>query len=179
MSLQIEGLLETSGPGDVTVAVLPFFHIYGMEVLMNLLSGRGAVSVTLPRFDLPAVLQADRGASDAAISTSCRQWCWRWPSIRSSTSTTCRRCELVISGAAPLGADLTRACADRLGCEVAQGYGMTEMSPVTHMSRDRRHAARRVGRTRSQHRGADRRSRHRPRCRTRGRGRTLGARARR
>jgi len=43
--------------------------------------------------------------------------------------------ELVISGAAPLGPDLTRACAARLNCAVAQGYGMTEASPVTHFSR--------------------------------------------
>jgi acyl-CoA synthetase (AMP-forming)/AMP-acid ligase II len=38
----------------------------------------------------------------------------------------------VLSGAAPLGAELERACAERLGCQVIQGYGMTETSPVTH-----------------------------------------------
>jgi acyl-CoA synthetase (AMP-forming)/AMP-acid ligase II len=37
-----------------------------------------------------------------------------------------------MSGAAPLGSELQRACADRLRCEVLQGYGMTETSPVTH-----------------------------------------------
>jgi len=36
------------------------------------------------------------------------------------------------SGAAPLGEDLARACATRLGCLVKQGYGLTETSPVTH-----------------------------------------------
>jgi long-chain acyl-CoA synthetase len=40
----------------------------------------------------------------------------------------------IFSGAAPLGEDLTRACMDRLGCVVRQGYGMTETSPVTHSS---------------------------------------------
>jgi acyl-CoA synthetase (AMP-forming)/AMP-acid ligase II len=40
--------------------------------------------------------------------------------------------ELVTCGAAPLGADLELACAARLRCEVCQGYGMTESSPVSH-----------------------------------------------
>jgi 4-coumarate--CoA ligase len=38
----------------------------------------------------------------------------------------------VFSGAAPLGAELAEEAATRLGCEVVQGYGMTELSPVSH-----------------------------------------------
>jgi acyl-CoA synthetase (AMP-forming)/AMP-acid ligase II len=37
-----------------------------------------------------------------------------------------------MSGAAPLGPELVEAVQARLGCMVAQGYGMTETSPVTH-----------------------------------------------
>ena len=55
----------------------------------------------------------------------------RWPSTRSSTSTTCRASQQVFSGAAPLGAELAEAVGKRLGCEVVQGYGMTELSPVS------------------------------------------------
>jgi 4-coumarate--CoA ligase len=40
----------------------------------------------------------------------------------------------VISGAAPLGADLAKAAGDRMGTEVAQGYGLTETSPVTNIT---------------------------------------------
>jgi acyl-CoA synthetase (AMP-forming)/AMP-acid ligase II len=36
------------------------------------------------------------------------------------------------SGGAPLGEGVARACAERLGCIVKQGYGLTEASPVTH-----------------------------------------------
>jgi acyl-CoA synthetase (AMP-forming)/AMP-acid ligase II len=43
---------------------------------------------------------------------------------------------VIISGAAPLGADLTQACAARLNCVVKQGYGLTETSPVTHVDLD-------------------------------------------
>ena len=44
--------------------------------------------------------------------------------------------EYVLSGAAPLSADLEVACAGRLGCRMQQGYGMTEASPVTHLVGD-------------------------------------------
>ena len=41
---------------------------------------------------------------------------------------------LIFSGAAPLGEDLARELSKRMGCPVTQGYGMTEASPVTHLS---------------------------------------------
>ncbi len=37
-----------------------------------------------------------------------------------------------MSGAAPLGPELTEQVAERLDVPVTQGYGMTELSPVTH-----------------------------------------------
>jgi len=40
--------------------------------------------------------------------------------------------EFMNSGAAPLSAELEAACGTRLGCPIAQGYGLTETSPVTH-----------------------------------------------
>lgn len=40
----------------------------------------------------------------------------------------------MLSGAAPLDGTTAKAVADRLGCEVGQGYGMTELSPVSHLS---------------------------------------------
>ena len=39
----------------------------------------------------------------------------------------------VMSGAAPLDADLQGAAERRVGCRVQQGYGLTEASPVTHI----------------------------------------------
>jgi acyl-CoA synthetase (AMP-forming)/AMP-acid ligase II len=43
---------------------------------------------------------------------------------------------LLTSAAAPLGADLARTCARRLGCRVKQAYGMTEVSGGTHIAPD-------------------------------------------
>lgn len=43
---------------------------------------------------------------------------------------------IITCGAAPLGAELARSCADRLGCRVKQGYGMTELGGATHFAPD-------------------------------------------
>ena len=45
------------GERDVMLGVLPFFHIYGMVVIMNLGIYLGATVVTMPRFDLEQCLQ--------------------------------------------------------------------------------------------------------------------------
>ena len=46
------------GERDVMMAVLPFFHIYGMQVMMNCGLAAGATLVTMPRFDLELFLRA-------------------------------------------------------------------------------------------------------------------------
>ena len=59
--------------------------------------------------------------------------------------------EQIFSGAAPLGAELAAEAAARVGCEVVQGYGMTELSPVSHCTVERRlpTRARRASRSRT------------------------------
>lgn len=44
------------GPGDRILAVLPFFHIYGLTALLNAPLRQGATVVVLPRFDLDQFL---------------------------------------------------------------------------------------------------------------------------
>ena len=150
---------STMDEDDAFVAVLPFFHIYGMQVLMNLGPARRRHdrhdAAVRPR----AVPVAAPGARAHPRASSRRRWSSPWPSIPSSTTTTCPRCEWIFSGAAPLSAELAIECGTRLGCEVVQGYGMTELSPVSHVT-PRGHVQARLGRRhRPEHRGPHRRSR--------------------
>lgn len=52
---QIDAVLPV-GPADTSIVVLPFFHIYGMTVIMNQGLRSGATIVTTPRFDLDRFL---------------------------------------------------------------------------------------------------------------------------
>jgi acyl-CoA synthetase (AMP-forming)/AMP-acid ligase II len=119
------------GDGDVVLAVLPFFHIYGMTVLMNQGIARRATVVTMPRFDLAQFL--------AAIAEHRVQRVFAVPPIAVALAKhpavdahDLSSLETIMFGAAPLDAPLGQAVARRLGCRVIQGYGMTELSPVSH-----------------------------------------------
>jgi 4-coumarate--CoA ligase len=120
-------------PGETTVAFLPFFHIYGMNVLMNTFLAHGAGLVTMPRFDLEALLghvQRHRVeklyiAPPVAIALA------KHPLVDRFDLSSLR---VVMSAAAPLGAEVAEAVSRRLGgAAVIQGYGMTELSPLTHV----------------------------------------------
>ena len=113
------------------VGVLPFFHIYGMLVILNFALMRGATVVTLPRFELEPFLKvlqewpialahivppvAVALAKHPAVDN------YRFPHLK-----------WLFSGAAPLGPELTAAIRQRLGVTIRQGYWMTECSPASH-----------------------------------------------
>lgn len=119
--------------GEVVLAVLPFFHIYGMQVLMNFFLSRGATIVTLPRFDLEQSLSIiqERSITRLFAVPPIVLALAKHPLVDSYDLSSLKQ---VFSGAAPLGADLAREAAERIDCEVVQGYGMTELSPVTHVT---------------------------------------------
>lgn len=118
-------------PGDRTLAFLPFFHIYGMQVLMNCFLSCGGSLVTLPRFDLTGALQLvqDHRIAKLLVAPPVALAFAKHPVVDNYDLSALT---YMLSGAAPLGADIAAVCAARLGCEVVQGYGMTELSPVSH-----------------------------------------------
>ena len=128
---QCEAVFETTDDTRL-LAVLPFFHIYGMTVLLNLGLHTGARVVTLPRFDLEAFLTciSEHRINRVYIAPPVAVALAKHPMIDSFDLSSV---DLVFSGAAALDAELARAVAQRIGCQVKQGYGMTEMSPASHV----------------------------------------------
>ncbi|MDQ2650593.1 MAG: AMP-binding protein [Actinomycetota bacterium] len=116
---------------DSFVAVLPFFHIYGMQVLMNMGLRTGATIVTMPRFDLEQFLQLhqDHSLTRAFVAPPMVVALAKHPIVDNYDLSALN---LIFSGAAPLSAELAVEAGQRLDCEVVQGYGMTELSPVSH-----------------------------------------------
>lgn len=129
-ALQTEPCIRTV-EHEVALAFLPFFHIYGMSVLMNLGLSTGATVVTMPRFDLEQALeltQRHRVTRFYAVPPVVLALA-KHPLVDQYDLSSLVQ---VFSGAAPLGAELAADAAARVGCEVVQGYGMTELSPVSH-----------------------------------------------
>ncbi len=127
---QAAGILDVR-PGDWTVAFLPFFHIYGLTALMNLHPSFGAGVITMPRFDLELFLKlvtAHRTrqifcAPPVVVALA------KHPMVDQFDLSCVDR---LFSGAAPLGGEVADAVGRRLGAVAVQGYGMTEMSPMSH-----------------------------------------------
>jgi acyl-CoA synthetase (AMP-forming)/AMP-acid ligase II len=119
------------GPSDVVIGCLPFFHIFGMTVTMNMGLRNGATIITMPRFDLDQFLDLIEGhrATHLFIVPPIALALAKHPAVEGRDLSSLR---VVNSGAAPLGAELVRQVSERLGCVVMQGYGLTETSPVTH-----------------------------------------------
>ena len=129
---QCEGMqgFECFGERDTVMAVLPFFHIYGMVVIMKLSLGNGSTLVTMPRFDLMeflGLIQKHR-VTVLPLVPPIVLGLVKHPAVAQFDLSSVR---LVFSGAAPLGEETARALIQKLGCPVVQGYGMTEASPVT------------------------------------------------
>lgn len=118
---------------EVTMCVLPMFHIYGMSCIMNTSLAAGATIVTMPRFDLVQFLDlhATHRVTRSYIAPPIAVALAKHPVVDQYDLSSI---ELLVSGAAPLSAELSDEVAARLGCTVCQGYGMTELSPLSHAS---------------------------------------------
>src|SRR5262245_56902397 len=118
--------------GDRVIGILPFFHIYGMVTILHSALHRGATVVSMPKFELEPFLgtmrahRINRGFLVPPVILALA----KHPAVDAYDLS---GLEMIMSGAAPLDGQLATACAERLGCAVIQGYGLTETSPVTHV----------------------------------------------
>jgi acyl-CoA synthetase (AMP-forming)/AMP-acid ligase II len=125
---QAQGRIDASWRA---LGILPFFHIYGQVVLMNFPLYFGGLCVTMPRFDFPEFLRLvqEHRLTHLYLVPPIVLALAKHPLVEQFDLSSVR---LVNSGAAPLDEALQAACAERLGCLVTQGYGMTETSLACH-----------------------------------------------
>ncbi len=120
-----------TGPGSRVLAVLPFFHIYGMTIMMNVGLATRATVVTMPKFDLTDFLRviSEHRVDRVYIAPPVAVALAKHPIVDEFDLSVI---DVLLSGAAPLDAELATAVAKRLDCKIRQGYGMTELSPLSH-----------------------------------------------
>jgi long-subunit acyl-CoA synthetase (AMP-forming) len=117
---------------DRCLGILPFSHIYGLTLLIHWTLTVGVPIIVLPRFDEIQVLKV--------IQEHKITFGYVVPPVlivllnsKNVPNYDISSLKGVMSGAAPLSADLAHAVQDKLNFGVTQGYGLTETSPVSHV----------------------------------------------
>lgn len=116
---------------ETFLTALPLFHIYGMTTSMNVPIHLAAKMVLLPRFDPPKALEAiqKHGVTVFCGAPTMYAALLANPALGKFNLTSIRVC---ISGASPLPPQVQKQFMDVTGGFLAEGYGLSEASPVTH-----------------------------------------------
>ena len=130
--LQIEPMLTLS-PDDVVLALAPMSHVMGLIVVVCHALCQGATVVTMARFELEAFLRAmqEHRVTASIIAPPVALALAKHPAVDRFDLSGLR---WLGCGAAPLDGRIEEQCAQRLGCELGQGYGMTEATGAIALS---------------------------------------------
>ena len=113
---------------DTVLAVLPLFHVYGLNTVLTLAISAGAGVVLLDRFDAVdslEVISREHVTTVAGAPAMYLMWS-RVPSVREAM----RPIRMLSSGGAPLPPEIFTRFEELTGMRIYEGYGMTETSPV-------------------------------------------------
>jgi acyl-CoA synthetase (AMP-forming)/AMP-acid ligase II len=133
--LQVDASGHLRDGEETLICFLPFFHIYGLVVIMMVGCRSGATLVVMPRFELASYLDLVERyrATMLHVVPPVVVALAKSPAVDGRDFSSVRK---LFSGAAPLGADVIGQCTARIGAVLQQGYGLTETSPATHITPD-------------------------------------------
>jgi long-chain acyl-CoA synthetase len=118
---------------DVMLGVLPFAHIYGLNVVLLGSLRAGACVVLQHAFDETDGLRLIREHGVTILSGAPPMW-QRWARA-DGPDDSMASVRHAASGAASLPIGVFESVRDRFGVEIQQGYGLTETSPIVTMGR--------------------------------------------
>jgi long-chain acyl-CoA synthetase len=119
--------------GEVVMGVLPLFHIYAITAIMNFSIRGGGTMLLQPRFVVGDVLKCiDREHPDLFPGVPTMYMALNNAPNLARYNLRCLKGAL--SGAAPLPREVQARFEALTGCQMVEGYGLTEASPVTHCS---------------------------------------------
>lgn len=112
---------------------LPFFHIYGLTILVTGGFLCGATQVIMPRFDSQVCLDLVQRykVTNMFVVPPALLALANFPDREKFDTSSLR---FIISGAAPLPPEVGQRAQSLYGCTVVQGYGMTETSAIANVS---------------------------------------------
>jgi acyl-CoA synthetase (AMP-forming)/AMP-acid ligase II len=132
MLCQIQGN-DALAEDDTMICLVPMYHLYGLHVVMNLALSQGATVVTLSRYELKQFLEAlqQYEVTIAPLVPPLVLALSRAPEVQDYDLSKLR---WIHCGAASLPQSVAEECMERLGCRIKYGYGLTEVSPLSHAS---------------------------------------------
>jgi long-chain acyl-CoA synthetase len=133
MNSTVAGGLFGVRSDDVVLAVLPFFHVFGLSSVINVFTRYGGCLSILPRFQPGAVLDAlesDRCTVIGGVPTMLHALAQMDTAGRDLSAL-----RVAVSGGASLAEDIMRTFEEKFGIEVLEGYGMTETASSCSFNR--------------------------------------------
>lgn len=121
------------GGSDVAFGVLPFFHIFGLNVVLGLTLCTGGTVLAVERFDPESAVESVRNHGVTIVAGAPAMWS-AWLQLVDVPADAFATVRVASSGAAKLEPDVQRGFQERFGVEIAEGYGLTEASPVVTTS---------------------------------------------
>jgi long-chain acyl-CoA synthetase len=118
---------------DIALAVLPLYHIFGLNVVLGMSLYVGARVVMVERFDPVSAAEAVRRHGVTVVSGPPTMWA-AWGSLSEIPDETFATVRLANSGAAKLSDEVAATMHTRFGVVLSEGYGLTEASPVVTSS---------------------------------------------
>ena len=131
--LTCDGSPDSLTADDVTLGVLPFAHIFGLNVVLRASLRAGAVCVLEQTFDVDESIDLIRTHGVTRIAAVPPMW-KRW-SLADAPDDSFASVAYASSGAAALPAEVFAAVRSRFGLEISEGYGLTETSPIISNTR--------------------------------------------
>jgi len=116
---------------EKALAVLPFFHVYGMTTAMNLPVLIAAEMILIPRFEVKQILQVIQ-KEHPTIFPGVPTMYQAINMVEGVDKFNLSSVKYCISGAAPLPLEVMKRFKALTGAKLVEGYGLTEASPVTH-----------------------------------------------